>query len=181
MYVGGYDQRKNVPTLIDAFERLVAPDHDIDLVLAGGKLIDDPLYASFDSIVHRRKSFLRGNIHTTGFVDESDLPALYQSAFAFVNVSTKEGCNLPLLEALASGIPVITSDIAVHHEMVGHHAVYTNPHDIGRLGAIMDQFTRDHQFYEARLQNAINYTCPFSWESSAKSILKVYETFLKKN
>ena len=141
--------------------------------------MNDPLYASFDSILHHRKPHHLGQVHVTGFVDEKDLPALYQSAFVFVNVSTKEGCNLPLLEALVSGIPVITSDIPVHHEMIGHHAVYTGVNDAGRLGSIMDQFIRDEQFYNARCNDAQKYKCPFSWQISAEGIANVYEKLLK--
>lgn len=186
-YVGGYDERKNVPMILQAFEKFVAARHDIDLVLAGGKAVNDPLYASFDNILRGKHTdgedsaaggghaARPGAIHTTGFVEESDLPALYQSAFAFVNVSQKEGCNLPLLEALASGVPVITSDIPVHHEMVGHHAAYVGASDADRLGEVMDQFLRDDQFYFAHKQDAMNYRCPFSWEKTAEGVLGVYE------
>lgn len=174
-YVGGYDERKNVRMLLDAYERVIAPDHAIDLVLAGGKAVNDPLYESFDSILRRNHSSRPGRIRTTGFIEETDLPAFYQSAFVFFNVSVKEGCNLPLLEALTSGTPVVTSDIPVHHEMVGNHALYTGIHDAGRLGAIMDQFLRDEKFYEARKRDAESYRCPFSWGKSAQSVLEIYE------
>lgn len=177
-YVGGYDERKNVHTLLDAYERVIAPDHDIDLVLAGGKAVNDPLYESFDSILHRNHSLRPGRIHTTGFIEETDLPAFYQSAFVFINVSAREGCNLPLLEALSSGTPVITSDIRVHHEMVGPHALYTGIRDAGRLGAQMDQLLRDQQFYAARKRDAESYRCPFSWEKAAQNVLEIYEKLI---
>jgi len=177
-YVGGYDERKNVGMLLEAFEKFIAPHYDIDLVLAGGKSVNDGLYSSFDNIVHQQHSTRPGKIITTGFVEEMDLPALYQSAFAFVNVSKHEGCNLPLLEALSSGIPVIASDIPVHREMVGNHAVYVGIHESDRLGEVMDQMLRDGQFYATRLLDAQNYHCPFSWKQTAEKVFNVYEQLL---
>lgn len=179
-YVGGYDERKNVGTLIAAFEKYIAPHYEIDLVLAGGKAANDPLYASFDNILHRKQTVRPGNIHTTGYIEEQDLPSLYQSAFAFVNVSIKEGCNLPLLEALCSGTPVITSDIPVHREMVGHHAVYTGTYDVERLGSFMDQLLRDEQFYLARKEDATGYRSPFSWDQTAKKVYEVYAGLIRR-
>ncbi len=179
LYVGGYDERKNVPALVEAFERFISPHHEIDLVLSGGKAVNDPLYASFDHLLHRDQSQRPGKIHTTGFIDEADLPALYQSAFVFVNVSTKEGCNLPLLEALVSGIPVIASDIPVHHEMIGPHAVYVKPNDIERIGALMDQLLRDDNFYSLHHKDAIDYRCPFSWDKTAGKVFGEYEELIR--
>lgn len=179
-YVGGYDERKNVNMLLDAYRRFIGSKYDVDLVLAGGKAVNDPLYESFDNIVHQPHSGRPGSIHTTGFVEETDLPALYQSAFAFVNVSTKEGCNLPLLEALCSGTPVVTSDIPVHREMVGNHAVFVGTHNVDQLGAVMDQLLRDEQFFSARKHDALSYRCPFSWEESAKKVLAVYERLIRR-
>jgi len=177
-YVGGYDERKNVMLLVDAFEKFIAPHFDIDLVLAGGKSLNDGLYASFDTAIRHQHSTRPGKILTTGFVEESDLPALYRPAFAFVSVSKQEGCNLPLLEALSSGIPVIASDIPVHHEMVREHALFVGVDDVEKLGAFMERLLRDGQFYESRLADAQNYRCPFSWKKTAESVYKVYEELL---
>ncbi|MFO0780290.1 MAG: glycosyltransferase family 1 protein [Candidatus Gracilibacteria bacterium] len=173
-YVGGFDERKNVSTLVKAFQQHIALRYDVDLVLAGGKLVNDALYASFDHLLHPQNSGHPGKIVTTGFVDENDLGALYQSALALVNVSTREGCNLPLLESLASGTPVITSDLPVHHEMVGQHAVYVPPMDAEKLGIHMEQFLKDDHFYEARKAQAQSYVCPFSWEKTAGHVFDTY-------
>lgn len=179
-YVGGYDERKNVNMLLDAYRRFIGSKYDVDLVLAGGKAVNDPLYESFDNIVHQSRSERPGKVHTTGFVEETDLPALYQSALAFVNVSTKEGCNLPLLEALCSGTPVVTSDIPVHREMVESHAVFVGRHNVDQLGGVMDQLLRDEPFFSARKQDALSYRCPFTWEASAKKVLSVYERLIRR-
>jgi len=178
-YVGGYDERKNVATLLKAYERFIGRYYDVDLVLAGGKAVNDPLYESFDNVLHQKHNDRPGKIHTTGFVEEADLPALYQSAFVFINISEKEGCNLPLLEALNSGTPIITSDIPVHHEMVGSHALFVHPHDDERLGQLMDRFIREEQFYTAQKQNVENYRSPFSWERTAQKVFEEYERLIR--
>ena len=100
LYVGGYDERKNVEMLVKAYLSDIAPEYDVNLVLAGGKSLDDRLYESFDNLTNMKNST---SLTTTGFVDENDFPALYQSSFAFLNLSKKEGFNLPIIEALLSG------------------------------------------------------------------------------
>ncbi len=115
LYVGGYDERKNVEFLLkehDAFS-------EIPLVLVGGKLYDGALYESFDT---KEKE----NVIKTGFLEEKDLSALYRGAFAFINLSLQEGFNIPILEAGNCGAPIILSDIPVHKEVAGDSAMFVD-------------------------------------------------------
>ncbi len=182
LYVGGYDQRKNVETLVRVFKASVGPFYDVDLVLAGGKSVEDPLYASFDLLTnHNREGSLglqKGKLVPTGFVAEEDLPALYQSAFLFVHLSTQEGCNLPLLEAAVSGTPMIASDIAVHHEMVGKLVQFVPSHDEKKIAECFAEFLNDSNFYQLQKQKLSAYVCPFTWKKTAGEVFKTYQQLL---
>ncbi len=183
LYVGGFDERKNVRTLVEVFAREIAPHFKIDLLLAGGKTLDGSLYAGYDELTETVEEISRnknrhvarqGKIRPIGFVAEDDLPVLYQSAFAFINLSTFEGCNLPLLEAAVSGTPIITSSLAVHHEFVDGYAAFVPPLDRQKLTETLHKFLTDSDFYHHAHTKIKNYRCPFSWEKTAKNVFEVY-------
>ena len=180
-YVGGFDVRKNVEILVEAYREYIAPDCEIDLVMAGGKHLHDRIYNSFDILTKLADGDSlqaeKGQIRATGFVADEDLPALYQSSFAFVNLSAKEGFNLPLLEALVSGIPVVTSDNPVHREVAGNHAVFCRA-EMKEAGEILKKLFIDKDFYQKQKQKAEDFRCPFSWQKTAAAVMGVYRTLL---
>lgn len=181
-YLGGYDERKNVELLADVFLTKIAPRFDVDLVLGGGKLHHDRLYKSYDSLTDTQKvvtlQLPSGQIRATGFIDPSDLPALYQSCFAFVNLSRKEGFNIPLLEAAASGVPVIASDIPVHREVLGDYGLYVPPDDADATEKLLRRLLEDSAFYHQQKHPLAQFRNPFSWEQTADTVLNLYKTIL---
>ncbi len=168
LYVGGYDERKNVEHLVKSFVKGVAPEHDVQLVLAGGKSLEGRLYKSFDSIKNNDA------VAMTGFVDEADIPALYQSAYGFVNVSMAEGFNLTLVEAAVSGTPMVVSNIPVHHEVMGNAAMYTDPQDEKGLADAIIRLIDDRGFYDSWKDRLAEYDCPYSLKESAKALKELY-------
>ncbi len=180
-YIGGYDARKNVELLVKVFNEKIAPFYDIDLVLAGGKSLQDSLYKSFDELTksmdQNSLKYHKGKLMTTGFVPEKDLPALYQSAFAFISLSGNEGCNLPLLEAVASGVPVIASDIPVHHEMLGNVGLFCSLDEKAVADKLIHLLTNE-DFYKHQKQKVADHKIPFSWEKTAQEVMKVYKKFV---
>jgi glycosyltransferase involved in cell wall biosynthesis len=182
LYVGGYDDRKNVRMIIDVFLDKIAPNHRINLVLAGGKTLNANLYESFDYLTKCQRGVSlqaqEGKIKVTGFVDELDLPVLYQSSFAFLNLSKMEGFNLPLVEAAVSGVPVIASDIPVHREIAGSYALFTNPDDGNALGDLMKKLITDSDFYQEAKSKINKYKCPYSWEKTAEEINRIYKKLI---
>lgn len=125
LFVSNLEPRKNLKVLIKAYRLLPASiRNSYSLVIAGGKgwkfeetqaLIDEPIDT--------------GTICQVGFVDQADLPALFQKASLFVMPSLYEGFGMPIVEALASGCRVVASDIPVFHESGGEAIHYANPHD----------------------------------------------------
>lgn len=182
LYVGGYDARKNVPSAVDVFLQKIACRFEVDFVLVGKKSLNDRLYSSFDDTQrqhqkeHNAAPTGKGRLVFTGFVKESDLPALYQSALAFVNLSTMEGFNLPLVEAALSGTPMIVSNIPVHHEVIGEYALFSEPGDPKGLAALMTRLITDEPFYARQKEKMEQYECPYSLEKSAQKLMDLYRS-----
>ncbi len=128
LYVGGYDERKNVNFLVEEYLRFAAKHKGLPLVLAGGKLFQNKLYKSFDKLQNL------GNIVKTGFLKEEELACLYGHCLAFVNLSKHEGFNLPILEAANCGAAMILSDIPVHREVSEDAAMFV---DISKDGEVV--------------------------------------------
>ncbi len=128
LYVGGYDERKNVNFLVEEYLKFTAENKGIPLVLAGGKLFQNKLYKSFDKLRNL------GNIVKTGFLKEEELACLYGNCLAFVNLSRCEGFNLPILEAANCGAAMILSDIPVHREVAKDSAMFV---DVGVDGKVI--------------------------------------------
>ena len=113
LFVGTHEPRKNLSTLISAYQTARKKGLKTQLVLCGriGWMQDT-------------SQFQQEGIHSIGFVPEDHLPALYRHSKAFLSPSIYEGFDLPTLEASACGTPVIVSDIPVHQEILGKYAVY---------------------------------------------------------
>lgn len=181
LYAGGYDPRKNVSLLAKTWASKIAPRYNTDLVLAGGKSHESAYYSSYDltelNLRHSLQSS-KGKIIFTGFVKDEDFPVLYQFCRAFLNLSRAEGFNLPLLEAGVSGVPAIASDIPVHREVAGSYAEFCPPDDIGKLADIMEKLIIDKPYLQAKKKSAEKYKCPYSWEHSAKQLMRTYKNLL---
>jgi len=126
LYVGNIEPRKNLAGLLDAFGSLDQPG--VDLVLAGRRA-----WRSEPVVRKARELAATGTVHMLDYVPEDDLPALYQSALALVYPSFMEGFGLPVLEAMASGLAVIVSDVEPLRSLVSDAGWLVRPgadHDL---------------------------------------------------
>jgi len=164
--------RKNYRMLIRAF-RPVAARHPHRLVIAGDK---GWLYEDVLSEVQRQG--LDERVHFAGFVDDADLPALYSGADLFVFPSLYEGFGLTLLEAMACGVPVITSTASSLPEVAGDAAVQLSPYEEEAWAAAMSRLLADE---EKRLQLAAAGFAraeQFTWEEAARRLCALYRELL---
>ncbi len=170
--VGTVQPRKNYQMLIRAFQP-VAASHSHNLVIAGGKgWLYDAMLAEVE------KQGLNGRVHFTGFVDDADLPALYSAAALFAMPSLYEGFGLPLLEAMACGVPVLTSNVSSLPEVVGETAVQLPPtQEIAWTQAIHDLLADPAR--RARLiAGGFRQARQFDWTNSARQLLRIYHELL---
>jgi glycosyltransferase involved in cell wall biosynthesis len=168
LFMSTVQPRKNLTRLVEAFESLNHPN--MRLVIAGrtGWLADN---------IERRiaESPHRDRIIRLGYVDDSLAPALYCGAEAFVLPSLYEGFGMGVLEAMACGCPVVSSNVSSLPEVAGDAAVLVDPHD---AGVIRDGIVRALQPDNRRhlIQRGFARAATFSWDRTARETLQVIES-----
>ncbi len=170
--VGSLQPRKNLVRLIQAYIHLRRRDEEVEhqLVIVGKKgwLYGDIFRAAQQSPFSR-------DILFTGYVPEEDLPALYSGATVFVYPSIFEGFGLPVLEAMACGVPVITSHSSSLPEVVGEAALMVNPYDERAIEGALAQLLWDEALRRELSERGLRRARQFSWRRTAELTLRVYE------
>ena len=171
LFVGTLEPRKNIALLLEAFSRLLAerPEDDLQLVVAGGKgWGDGQLIATTEALNIRRRVIF------TGFVEDDDLPDLYRGAQMFVYPSLYEGFGLPVVEAMACGTPVITSNRASLPEVAGDAALLIDPTRPDDLAAAMSAIMSNAALHEELRWKGLARAKEFTWEAVARKTMGVY-------
>jgi glycosyltransferase involved in cell wall biosynthesis len=114
-----------------------------------------------------------------GYIVNNDLPYIYNNAFAFLYTSLRESFGIPLLEAMACGTPVITSNTPSTPEIGGPDAILVNPEDSDEIADKMIQLEEDDLFYRKQEDIGIRRAEQFSWRQTAEMLLSVYEKVYK--
>jgi glycosyltransferase involved in cell wall biosynthesis len=173
LYLGGFDQRKNLSTLLRAFALLVNRQSQARLVIAGQlSRRDSPLFPDPRRLV--RELRVEERVIFTGWVAEEDKPALLSGAVAFVFPSLYEGFGLPAAEALACGTPVLASNRSSLPEVVGEGGVLVEPTDVQALAEAMEMPLIDDALRAELRQRALAQAAKFSWKQAALETLAVY-------
>jgi glycosyltransferase involved in cell wall biosynthesis len=121
---------------------------------------------------------LQEQVTFTGYVPDEDLPALYNAAELFVFPSLYEGFGLPVLEAMACGAPVVTSNTSSLPEVAGDAAILVDPYDVNAIAQAMRQVLEDPALAEALRQKGLERAKLFTWEKTARQTIAVYEKVL---
>lgn len=174
--VGTLEPKKNQTNLIAAYSRLpmnLREDYPLVLVGAPG-WGTERLQAVIHSYHHP------GELFYLGYVDQEDLPFLYSGAYAFVYVSVYEGFGMCLLEAMASGLPILTSNQSALPEMGNETALMTNPLNLNALTSNLERLIRDDEFRSKARATGPKKARSHSWEASsckmAQTLCKISET-----
>lgn len=175
LYLGGYELHKNVTTLLLAWSYVgQALGDDYPLVLAGHKPgKTSASYPDYDAYI--RHLHIEEYVRWIGYVDEADKPVLYRNAETFVFPSRREGFGLPVLEALACGTPVVTTNVTSLPEVLGDAGFAVDPDDArGMAGSIIATIVQDDLAKELR-RKAGQQAANFTWEQTATQTLLVYD------
>jgi glycosyltransferase involved in cell wall biosynthesis len=169
--VGNLQRRKNQLGLISAFQQLMTdqPDLPHHLVLVGKETAQA---AEIRAVA--RQSPMRHRIHFTGFVDDSMLPWLYNACDLFVFPSFYEGFGIPVLEAMACGCPVASSNRTALPEVAGNTALYFNPASVSSMAETMRDMLRNLDFAATLGRSALDRAREFRWRRSAEIVLNTY-------
>lgn len=171
--VGTVQPRKNYERLIHSLAKLRQSDVDIHLVIAGGKgWLDSPIYQTISD------THMDEYVHFIGFADDEDLPALYQSATCVAFPSLYEGFGLPILEAMASGVPVLTSNLSSLPEVAGDAAILVDPYNLDEITDGLLHLITDTNLRNELTQKGLLRAKQFTWEKSATQLLSIYNNLL---
>jgi len=169
LYVGSLEPRKNIGALLEAYEllRTNRPECRTKLVLIGG---ESPLFAEVRLKVKRFKE----DVLFKGFVNDHVLRDYYRHASLFVYPSLYEGFGLPPLEAMASGVPVVTTFTSSIPEAVGDAALMVDPTNIPQLASVMDRVLTDNELRAQLIAKGREHVQKFNWCRVARNTLAVY-------
>ena len=118
---------------------------------------------------------IREQIVMPGYIKNADLPYIYNNAFAFLYTSLRESFGIPLLEAMACGTPVITSNTSSMPEIGGPEALMVNPQNENEITEKMLLLENDKTLYQKQKEIGIKRAQQFSWKYTAEQLLMVYE------
>ena len=172
--VGSIEPRKNLLRLLDAYAHLRDWSEKWNLVIVGAR----NFWKSTPVVETVEKLGLESCVHFTGYIPEEDLPALYNGADLFVFPSLYEGFGLPVLEAMACGTPVVTSDSTSLPEVAGDAALLVDPYDVEAIAEAMHQILSDPDLAAELRQRDLARAKQFTWEQTARETIKVYERVL---
>ena len=176
-YVGGLDERKNLLRLIHAFAK-IAEKYEIFLVI-GGKTDNSDLEGR-NSFLDLKKEVERLGlgplVNFTGFIEDSDLPAVYSRAKLFVYPSYYEGFGLPPLEAMACGVPVIVSNSSSLLEICADAALLVDPYKTEEFYSAIDILLKDNNLRGEYIKKGFINAGRFKWRDVAEKTLKVLKS-----
>lgn len=175
LFLGNTDPKKNTPRTLKAYGLYVQQTKDpLPLLVAdlAPEYIDQVL-SDIDM------PFIRPLLRFSGYIPNSDLPALYSGASVFLYTSLRESFGIPLLESMACGTPVITSNTSSMPEVAGDAALFANPTDEKEIASLLVKLLTDSTCYQTMVAKGLERVKAFSWEATAKATFDVYKSVYK--
>lgn len=170
-FLGNTDPKKNTPGTLKAYALYAA-----GTTAPAPLLIADLGQDVVDAILREQGiEFIRPLLRLAGYIPNTDLPAVYTGAQAFLYTSFRESFGIPLLEAMACGTPVITSDTSAIPEIAGGGAVLVDPSDPARIAEKIRELESDPQYRREQVAYGLERVKAFSWEQTARRLLDIYK------
>ena len=170
-FLGNTDPKKNTERTLIAYSKYLEMS-DVKRKL----LMADLDRGYLDEIIDRNDiGNIRDHIVMPGYIKNADLPYIYNNAFAFLYTSLRESFGIPLLEAMACGTPVITSNTSSMPEIGGSEVIMVNPLNVSEITEKMLLLEKDKALYQKQKDIGIIRAQQFSWEYTAEQLLTVYE------
>ncbi|TQR43697.1 glycosyltransferase family 4 protein [Paenibacillus popilliae] len=170
LFVGTLEYRKNIKRLIQAYE-LAKREYGLkeEFVLIGKDGIGcEEIHQLID------KYGLSDSVRIMGYVDGEDLPYIYNMATALMYASLYEGFGLPIIEAMQSGLPVITSNLSSMPEVAGHGAILVNPYDVDEIAYSMFEICSNKVLRQKIIAQGLLQSSQFNWTATASNTMNIY-------
>lgn len=166
IYVGALIDRKNLDNLFKAFDRFKkTSDNSIKLLIVGSKMWSNKqLEITYEAMEHKE------DVIFTGRLPIEELCSLTASALAMTYVSYFEGFGIPILEAFAAGVPVITSNVTSMPEVAGGAAILVNPYNVDEIASALEQISNNQPLREKLIEKGFERCKNFSWNLSAQNL-----------
>ncbi|MGH7158321.1 MAG: glycosyltransferase family 4 protein [Candidatus Saccharimonadales bacterium] len=174
MYVGTAFPHKNLSTLVDAFNIVHTEQPDLKLVLVGKTERHYEEMAAYASQTKSSKSII-----FTGFIPDQELRWLFEHGLCYVFTSLSEGFGLPPLDAMANGLPVVSSNASVMPEVYGNAAHYCNAHDPKDVAQKILEVLDTPELREKLIKAGKEQVKKYSWHTMAEETLAVYKSTLQ--
>ena len=180
--IGGIEPRKNSLKLLEAFSKVLQTQPQAQLIIAGGETLFDyePYRLEFFQLAEQNKIKIGGSLILPGVIADADIPVLYRCADAFVFPSVKEGWGLVLLEAIASGLPIITSNIPPFTEFLDHDSAFLVDPDSSQDISVAMLDLLEIDIAKKLVDRSAQIPSNYSWEKSAQMHLEQYAKLLSK-
>jgi glycosyltransferase involved in cell wall biosynthesis len=174
LYLGGYDARKNLPTLVEAYAHLVSLGSEWGLVIAGEfpERWGTPIVPDLPAVI--RRYGLEQRVILTGRLTSEERLLALNAASAFVFPSSYEGFGLPPLEAMACGLPVIAARTPAVVEVCGDAAVYVAPRSVPELVQAMYSICTEPELRSRLREAGLHRARSFTWKATAERTAEVY-------
>ena len=173
-FLGNTDPKKNTRRLLQAYGLYVrTTSTPVDLMVAdlSMEVIEDILQE--DALQH-----IRPHLIVPSYIPNTDLPYIYSAARAFLYPSLRESFGIPLLEAMACGTPVLSSQTSAIPEIAADGAALIDPTDAEAMADCLMRLDKDEAFRQQLIERGYQRQKLFSWENTAKEVLEVYKSVL---
>ena len=171
-FLGNTDPKKNTERTLIAYSRYLERSNVKRPLL----MADLDRHYLNDIISRNHIENIRQHIEMPGYIVNSDLPYVYSAAFAFLYTSLRESFGIPLLEAMACGTPVVTSNTSSMPEIGGKDAILVNPESPEEICEQLLRLETDETYYQQQVQVGLQRSKLFSWKFTAEQLLSLYET-----
>ncbi|MFA4833375.1 MAG: glycosyltransferase family 1 protein [Patescibacteria group bacterium] len=169
LYVGRLEKKKNTPALLEAFCQMRENNKNIKHKLV---LIGDASFG-YDEVKYVIREFdLEPEVIMTGWVEEEDLPYIYNAATAFIFPTKYEGFGIPLLQAMSCEVPIAASSLSVLKEVGGEAVLFFDPDDTSSIEAALKNIIKDDKLRESLIEKGRERVKNFSWEKCAQETLE---------
>ncbi|MBR4047556.1 MAG: glycosyltransferase family 4 protein [Bacteroides sp.] len=170
-FLGNTDAKKNAARTLKAYSRYLEQS-----AIKRPLLIADLDWEYIDKLLEQEGiKDIRPYLHAPGYIVNSDLSTLYNAAFAFLYPSLRESFGIPMLEAMACGTPIITSNTSAMPEVAGTGTQLIDPHKPEEIANAILRLEQDEAFYQSQISYGLERVKFFSWSRTADELAKIYE------